>query len=120
MVRFSREFRWLAERSVGSLVHPATPDDIRAELIKVILRVGADTYVRQNRAVAARQDLRPVLARIAVSTAVIVGRAVPRSRDIHERVPGSTFHAVDGCGHLPPIKQPEVTASLLRQLLARL
>lgn len=124
IVRVSPDFRRLAERSVGSLVHPAAADDVKAELIEMSLRVGARTYVRQNRAVAARRDLRPVLARIAVPTTVIVGRQdrltpMPRSRDLHARVPGSTLHIIDDCGHLPPIERPDETAFLLRDLLAR-
>ena len=124
-VRFSRDFRRLAERSVASLVHPATPHDVRAELVEMSVRVGPRTYVRQNRAVAARRDLRPVLSRIAVPTAVIVGREdrltpMAMSHDMHRRVPGSTFHVVDDCGHLPPIERPEATASQLRGFLARI
>ena len=88
------------------------------------VRVGPDAYVRQNRAVAARQDLRPVLGGIAVPTAVIVGeedRLTPlaMSQEIHALTPGSTLHVIPGCGHLPPIEAPGVMAALLVDWLAR-
>lgn len=73
LVAITGDFERLSERSVKSLVHPSTPDDVRAELAEMGARVGAKTYVRQNIAVAARKDLRPVLQSIAVPTAVIAG-----------------------------------------------
>lgn len=124
VVRVAPDFRRLAARSVGAMVHPSTPDDVRAELVGMSVRVGARTYVRQHRAVAARRDLRPVLPGIAVPTAVIVGAEdrltpVAHSRAIHERIAGSTLHVIGRCGHLPPIERPEATAVLLRGLLGR-
>ena len=118
------DFRRLAERSVASLVHPSAPQDIRVELADMSVRVGAATYIRQNRAVSARGDLRPVLAGVAVPTAVIVGREdrltpVALSQEIHSLTPGSTLHVIPDCGHLPPIEKPEVLAGLLSELLQR-
>jgi hypothetical protein len=56
-----REVTWVSEFNVGSLVHPSSASDIRAELIEMGVGVGAKTYIRQNRAVLARTDLRPHL-----------------------------------------------------------
>ena len=118
------DFRRLAERSVVSLVHPSAAQDIRVELAEMSVRVGASTYIRQNRAVSARGDLRPVLAGVAVPTAVIVGQEdrltpVALSQEMHDLTPGSTLHVIPDCGHLPPIEQPEVLAALLKELLER-
>lgn len=120
----SGHFRMLAERSLPSLLHPDAPQDVRDEMIEMSVRVGADAYVRQNRAVAARQDLRPVLGGITVPTAVIVGeedRLTPlaMSQEIHALMPGSTLHVIPGCGHLPPMEAPGVMAALLVDWLAR-
>ena len=86
------------------------------------VRVGARTYIRQNRAVAARRDLRPVLQSIAVPTAVVVGaedRLTPieLSREIHDLTPGSTLHVIPDCSHLPPIEKPAALAAILLGLL---
>lgn len=119
----ARDFRALAASGVGSLVHPSAPPDVREELAEMSARVGAEAYVRQNRAVSARDDLRPVLPSIAVPTSVVVGREdrltpVELSREIHALTPRSTLHILPDCGHLPPIEAPEAMAALLRDLMA--
>jgi pimeloyl-ACP methyl ester carboxylesterase len=122
LVASTGDFERLSERSVKSLVHPSTPNDVRAELAAMGARVGVKTYCRQNRAVAARADLRPVLHSIAIPTAVIVGaedRITPLelSREIHALTPGSTLHVIPGCGHLPPIEKPAALAAILSALM---
>ena len=118
-----RDFRRASERSIPALVHASTPAEVRAELGEMGARVGPQTYVRQNRAVLARPDLRPVLSTIRIPTAVVVGEddkltPVALSREIHARTPCSTFHVIPDCGHLPPIEKPEAMAALLKQLLS--
>ena len=118
------DFRTLAEHSLSSLLRPDAPQDVRDEMVEMSVRVGPEAYVRQNRAVAARKDLRPLLAGITVPTAVIVGeedRLTPleMSQEIHALTPGSTLHVISGCGHLPPIEAPDALAGLLREWLVR-
>jgi pimeloyl-ACP methyl ester carboxylesterase len=122
LVAITGDFERLSERSVKSLVHPSTPNDVRAELAEMGARVGAKTYIRQNGAVAARTDLRPVLKSITVPTAVIVGsedRLTPieLSQEIHDLTPGSTLDVIPGCGHLPPIEKPAALAVILSGLM---
>ena len=124
VVASTRDFEGLARRSQSSVVHPSAPQDVRAELTQMSLRVGRNAYIRQNRALAARGDLRKVLATLAIPTAVIVGaedRMTPvrLSREIHALAPGSLLHVIPDCGHLPPIEKPDITAALLRALLSR-
>ena len=124
VVGASRDFGRLAERSLASLVYPSTPQDVRAELIEMSVRVGAKAYIRQNRAACARGDLRDVLPRVTIPTAVIVGQddrltPVELSREIHQLTPGSTFHVIPDCGHLPPIEKPNALAALITELLRR-
>ena len=124
VVGMSRNYRRLAERSLGSLVHASAPRDVRHEIVAMSVRVGARRYVRQNTAVLMRGDLRRVLPNVTVPTAVIVGEEdamtpVARSRTIHGLVPGSTMHVIPGCGHLPPIEAPQVMADLLTALMER-
>lgn len=124
VVGATKDFEGLARRSQGALVHPSAPGDVRDELLRMGVRVGAATYVRQNRAVLARDDLRPALPKIAIPTAVIVGAQdqmtpVALSREIHALTPRSTLHVIVDCGHLPPIEKPDVTAALLKELLSR-
>ena len=124
VVGATKDFERLAERSLGSLIHPSTAKDVGAELVQMSVRVGAKAYMRQNRAVIARGDLREALPNIAIPAAVIVGQEdrmtpVALSQEIHARIPGSTLHVISDCGHLPPIEKPEIMAALLKELLAR-
>ena len=124
VVGTSGDFARLAERSLASLVHPSTSRDVRDELVAMSVRVGPRAYVRQNRAVIGRDDLREVLGSVTAPTAVIVGREdrmtpIPLSREIQALTPGSTLHIIPDCGHLPAIEKPEVMASLLKALLER-
>ena len=111
-VGLTRDFEQLAERNLGSLVHPSTAGDVRAELVAVSARVGAKTYIRQNRAVTARGDLRKVLPNIVIPTAVIVGREdrltpIALSQEIHALTPGSTFHAIPTAVTCRPSRRPK-------------
>ena len=122
VVGLNGDFRPLAKRSIPSLVHPVTSDDVNAEIIDMSLRVGAPTYIRQNRAVRIHGDLRAVLPGIGVPTAVIVGRVdvllpLEMSEEIHRLTPASTLHIIPDCGHLPPIEKPHAVADLLRKLM---
>jgi pimeloyl-ACP methyl ester carboxylesterase len=122
VIAITGDFERLTERSVNSLVHPSTPNDIHAELTEMGVRVGVKTYIRQTGAVAARRDLRAVLQSVAVPTAVIVGSGdrltpIELSQEIHNLTPGSTLHVIPGCGHLPPIEKPAALALILLGLL---
>jgi pimeloyl-ACP methyl ester carboxylesterase len=122
VVAMASDFRPLVKRGIPALVHPDTADDVRAEIEEMSLRVGADAYIRQTRAVRMRPDLRGGLPAITIPTAVIVGREdtllpVELSKEIHDLIPGSTFHVIPDCGHLPPIEKPEIMAGLLHGLI---
>lgn len=117
-------FRSLSTFSLRSMVHATTPQEVRDEIVEMSLRVGAEVYRRQNRAVSRRVDYRPLLSRVAVPTAVIVGaddRMTPMkfSKEIHERIQGSTLQVITACGHLPPIEQPRIVAASLLALMRR-
>jgi pimeloyl-ACP methyl ester carboxylesterase len=123
VVSSGADFQRLAERSLPSLIHPDAAQDVRDEMVAMSVRVGAEAYVRQNRAVMARKDLRPVLTGISIPTAVIIGeedRLTPMamSQEINGLIPGSTLHVISDCGHLPPIEKPEALAAILRTWIA--
>jgi len=81
---------------------------------------GADSLIRQNRAVMARSDLRPVLPTVRCPTLVIGGeddQLTPpeRLREIAEAVGAAELHLLADCGHMLTWEQPAaVTAHLLR------
>ena len=117
-------FETLIERSIASMVHPDTPVAVRTEAATMSLHIGPKVFARQNRAIAQRRDLRPVLSGIAVPTAVIAGRHDTKtplrySEEINRLVEGSTLDIIEHCGHLSPIEHPKAVADLLKRWLAR-
>jgi pimeloyl-ACP methyl ester carboxylesterase len=118
------DIRALGASSLGYPLHPTAGDDVRREMIEMGVRVGAETYVRQNLAVLAREDLRPVLSSISVPTQVIVGEEdlmtpPALSREIHQAIAGAELHIIPVCGHLPPIEKPLAMAERLNALLTQ-
>lgn len=112
----------LAAPGIAYMVHPSVNQGVRDVLTEMTVRVGATAYVRQNEAVIARGDLRPVLAKISVPTMVVVGAdnlmtPVALSQEIADGIPAAVLHVIPGCGHLPPIEKPSVTAGLIRYWL---
>ena len=118
------DMRTFAQSSLRGLVHPSAPEDVRDEVVEMMVRVGATTYARQYLAVAEREDQRPILPTIKVPTQVIVGaedRMTPAriSAAIHHAIAGSTFHVIPDCAHLPPIEAPQQMARHLGALLEK-
>jgi len=114
--------RAFARHSLRGMVHPNAPPDVRNELVEMMVRVGANTYARQYFAVAERDDHQQILPTIRIPTQVIHGendRLMPTrmSAKIHRAVPGSEFHIIPECGHLPPIEAPQQMARHLSALL---
>lgn len=107
------------------LVAPArlADEDLRQLVRAMADAIGADGFVRQQRAIMARPDSRPGLSAIAVPTLVLVGEedAITPPAEALEIAQGigaaARLVAIPGCGHLSTLESPEaVTAELLAWL----
>ena len=84
--------------------------------------VGADGFCREQTAMIARPDSRPLLAEIGVPTLVLVGRqdqATPlrRAEEMAADIARSRLVVLEECGHMTPLEKPaEVSAALRRWL----
>lgn len=124
VIEKAADMRGLSGGSLNMLVHDNASDEVRAELTEMGVRVGPQTYVRQNTAAMNRSDARPTLAAITVPTQVISGEfdrmsTLAHAHEIHAAIPGSDLHIIPDCGHLPPIETPEIMAGFLRDLIAK-
>ncbi len=117
------------EMIVGNVPFSFHPDRLHdAALVNVYLdmlrRAGAAQLVRQNIAIAARSDYRPLLPSIRCPTLVLCGDAdvvttVEASREIAQWAPGAEFALVERCGHMLTIERPrEVSDALVAWLRA--
>ena len=107
------------------LIHPARLAD--EVLVETVLRMGEDTGVetfrRQQTALMARPDSRPLLPSIRCPTLVLVGREdaltpPDLSREIADGIPGSRLEIVPDCGHLSTLERPQAVNDALRAWLA--
>ena len=126
MALAERDFPAVVETLLPKLMTPGHVADPR--LAKVVRdmagRVGADAFVRQERAIIGRADSRPDLARITCPTIVLAGaddQLIPR--EVHAEqaagIRGAELVIVDDCGHLSSIERPAQVDAALRRWLAR-
>lgn len=111
---------------IPRLVHPSRVTD--APLLDVIRRMGAQVgvagYLRQQAAIIARPDSRPMLTDIRCPTLVLVGDAdqltpPERAQEIAAGVRGAELVIVPECGHLSTLERPELVTRALRSWLGR-
>jgi pimeloyl-ACP methyl ester carboxylesterase len=67
-------------------------------------------------------DARPWLTAVRVPTLVLAGTAdqvapLAQLRALHEAIPGSTFTAIEGAGHVPIAEKPTEVAKAVRGFL---
>jgi len=103
------------------LVHPDRQDDRRLQdvVLGMMRETGAETYIRQQRAIMARPDSRPTLPGIEVPTLVLVGEGdaitPPEiAREMAEMIEWASLIVVPESGHLSTLEQPERVTEALR------
>jgi pimeloyl-ACP methyl ester carboxylesterase len=98
--------------------HPEAVPALVGDYLAMIQRAGAGQLTAQNRAVMARDDLRPLLPTLACPLLVMVGDSdlltpPEHSREIADAVPHARLELLPRCGHLLTWERPEaVTAAL--------
>jgi pimeloyl-ACP methyl ester carboxylesterase len=106
------------------IVHREHLDDqsVIQPILEMAVEVGADGFCREQTAMIARPDSRPLLVEIKQPTLVLVGRqdtATPlvRSEEMAADISHSQLVVIDKSGHMTPLEKPaEVTAALRRWL----
>jgi pimeloyl-ACP methyl ester carboxylesterase len=114
------EFRGVTPRLLPLLIHrDRLADGALTGLVQAMAAaVGRDAFLRQQRAIMARRDYRPLLAAIRVPTLVLCGRedAITPPEMHHEMaaaVPDATLVVLPNCGHLAPLERPGAVAAQL-------
>jgi pimeloyl-ACP methyl ester carboxylesterase len=101
-------------------VHPSRANDhaLKADYLAMCHDVGPKAYVRQQKAIMARVDSRPLLSTIRCPTLVLVGAedaATPLilSEEMAAGISGAQLVTVADCGHLSTIERPEAVTDAL-------
>jgi pimeloyl-ACP methyl ester carboxylesterase len=102
------------------LVHRNRHGDAKLKDINraMAAETGPDAFVRQERALMARSDLRPTLPAIKCPTLVLVGdgdELTPPelSQELAAGIPGSRLVTIADSGHLSTLEQPEAVNEAL-------
>jgi pimeloyl-ACP methyl ester carboxylesterase len=122
----SGKFGEMIDAMWPALVHPSHRGDggLKAEYLAMCHDVGPQAFVRQQQAIMARVDSRPLLPTIRCPTLVLVGAqdelTPPHlSDEMAAGVPGARLVKVADCGHMSTMEQPAaVTAALMEWLAA--
>lgn len=100
--------------------HPRNADDpvMIADYLAMMERAGAPQLIRQNRAVMARGDYRPLLSGIACPTLVVGGEAdgltpLDCARELADGIAGSRLQLLADAGHMLTWEAPREVSALL-------
>ena len=106
--------------------HYLAPGPHRAEVLELVmdmaLALGADTFVRQSRALQRRRDQQGTLRKCKVPTLVLCGAhdalcPVKRHTFMAELIPYAKLVVLENAGHLPTLETPTETTQALRDWL---
>ena len=97
---------------------------LRARARTMAEETGAEAFLRQQKAIMTRPDMRPLLASIACPTLVLVGDGdeltpPPLSEEIAAGIAGSRLVVIADCGHLSTMERPEAVNRELVKWMAR-
>lgn len=98
----------------SSFLHPSRRQDSELIGINVAMgvRLGVDVFARQQEAIIARVDSRPILPTISCPTIILVGDSDPitppdRSREMAATIPNARLVLIPECGHCSTLERPE-------------
>jgi len=113
--------------NVSFAFHPnhARPGPLVEAYLAMVGRAGAGQLIRQNRAVMARIDSRPLLPALRCPLLLACGEAdlltpPEQAREVAALVPQARLEIVPGAGHMLTMEQPERVNTLLLDWLATL
>jgi pimeloyl-ACP methyl ester carboxylesterase len=93
-------------------------------IVEMAAEIGADGFCREQTAMIARADSRPLLVEIKQPTLVLVGRqdqATPlqRAEEMAADISHSQLVVIEDCGHMAPLEKPAEVSAALRRWLTR-
>jgi pimeloyl-ACP methyl ester carboxylesterase len=108
------------------LVHPDHRDDraLQDIMFGMMRETGAEAYIRQQRAIMARADSRPLLPGTEIPTLVLVGESdaitPPEiAREMAEMIEWASLVVIPEAGHMSTLEQPERVTQALQLWLGQ-
>ena len=119
-----RGFTPVTNRMLPLMLHESRVKD--AALVNIIRemaeRTGVEAYIRQQKAIIARPDFRPLLPSIRCPTLVLCGRQdrltpLENSEQMAAAIPGARLVVVEECGHMSTLERPKEVNRAMRKWL---
>ncbi|HVY08498.1 MAG TPA: alpha/beta fold hydrolase [Burkholderiales bacterium] len=125
LAQSGRNFTPVTKRMLPLMVHESRVKDVPLVVVirEMAERTGIEAYIRQQNAIIARRDYRPLLPSIACPTLVLCGREdkltpLHNSEEMAAAIPGAELVVVEDCGHLSTLERPQQVNAALRNWLA--
>jgi pimeloyl-ACP methyl ester carboxylesterase len=106
------------------LVHPQRlrEEALVATIIEMAIDTGVEAFKRQQTAIMARPDNRPLLAQIRCPALVLVGREdvltpPALAQEIAAGIAGARLEIIPDCGHLSTLERPQAVNQAMRAWL---
>lgn len=118
------KFTGISERLMPLFIHEdrlAEPD-LTGAIIEMASDIGKEGFIRQTRALMARDDARNLCGEIDIPTLILCGRQdaltpVAMHQEMANLIPESILKIVEECGHLSTMEKPEEVSAALREWL---
>jgi pimeloyl-ACP methyl ester carboxylesterase len=117
-------FDGIIEERIPMLVHPSRTGDaaLTAVLRRMASNTGPEVFQRQQRAIMARLDSRPMLASIACPTMLMFGRqdgitTIEHQTEMVSAIPDVRLENLEDCGHMMTLEKPDAVNGLLEGFL---
>lgn len=120
------KFKGITPRLLPLFLHPDRLGDhvLTSRVSTMAEQVGQDDFLRQQAAIIARPDSRPMLGGITCPTLILCGDAdqvtpPELSREMAAAIPGAELAILPRCGHLATMECPDEVNAAMRRWLAR-
>jgi pimeloyl-ACP methyl ester carboxylesterase len=125
LAQTGRGFTPVTNRMLPLMLHESRVKD--AALVNIIRemaeRTGVESYIRQQKAIIARPDFRPLLPTIKCPTLVLCGRQdrltpLENSEEMAQAIPKARLVVVEECGHVSTLERPKEVNRAMRGWLS--
>lgn len=119
-------FKGVTGNLMPMLIHPSRLQDeeLTNRIYQMAEDVGKEAFIRQEKALLARQTLTHILPDIHCPTLILAGAEdilidTGIQREMASKIPTAVYIEIPGCGHLPTMEDPDAVIAHMSEWLSR-